>query len=102
VWHLTANRILVQVKKEQEELDRAFGRGQKLKLPGKIAMMASKAKGDEPEMATILVYGDAERAATAQRMLLECVDNKEQKQKQRQKVRLFGRTMPRAARACVH
>lgn len=76
------------MKKEQEELDRAFGTGTKIKLPGKIAMMAAKKQGGEVEMATIMVYGDADKASWAQTLLMEFVDNKEQKQKQRQKVPL--------------
>jgi hypothetical protein len=87
------------VKKEQEELDRAFGSGTKLKLPGKIAMMAQKQAGREMEMATIMVYGEAEKAVLAQTLLMECVDNKEQKQKQRQKV--CSPLVMRSERPCV-
>jgi hypothetical protein len=77
----------LQVKKEAEELERAFGTGRKLKLPGKIAMMTAKnQEGGAPEKAVIMIYGDPEKAAIAHRLLLECVENKEQKQKQRQKV----------------
>ena len=81
-----------QVKKEQDELERAFGSGTKLKLPGKIAMLAQKQAGGEVEKATIMVYGDDDKAAWAQELLLECVDNKDQKQKQRQKVRFWNTT----------
>jgi hypothetical protein len=75
------------VRKEEEELERGFGTGRKLKLPGKIAMMAAKQQeGGTPQKAVIMIYGDPEKAAFAHRLLLECVENKEQKQKQRQKV----------------
>jgi hypothetical protein len=82
----TISRI-VQVKKEDAEMERAFGSGTQVRLPGKIAAMARQLNGGEVEMATILIYGDSQKVQIAKSMLLEAVENKEQKQKQRQKVR---------------
>lgn len=43
--------------------------------------------GADVEMATIMIFGDTQKCEAARAMLLEAVDNKDQKQKQRQKVR---------------
>lgn len=76
----------MQVKKEVKELERAFGTGPEVRLPGKIAAMVRDYNGGEAEMATIMIYGESHRVQIAKNMLLEAVENREQKQKQRQKV----------------
>jgi hypothetical protein len=81
-------RFLVQVKKEVSELERGFGTGPQVRLPGKLAAMVRDINGVEAEMATIMIFGDAPKVQLAKSMLLEAVENKEQKQKQRQKVRM--------------
>lgn len=75
------------MKREQDDLDRGFGEGSKLHLPGRIAVLAAQKAGEKAEDATIMLFGEAERVEAARDMLLELVDNKEQKQAQRQKVR---------------
>jgi hypothetical protein len=76
----------MQVKKEAKELERQFGTGTQIRLPGKIAAMVRDINGTEVEMATIMIFGDSQKCQQARSLLLEAVDNKEQKQKQRQKV----------------
>lgn len=85
---LNAERLLrcIQVKKEAKELERAFGTGPQVRLPGKIAAMVRDYNGGEAEMTTIMIYGESHRVQIAKNMLLEAVENREQKQKQRQKV----------------
>ena len=56
-----------------------------MRLPGKIAAIVRDYNG-EVEMSTIMIYGESHRVQIAKNMLLEAVENKEQKQKQRQKV----------------
>lgn len=73
----------IQVKKEQDELERGFGTGPKVNLPAKVAVAAAKL-GGEMQMATIMIFGEAQRCLQAQELLMEAVENKEQKQKQRQ------------------
>lgn len=74
------------MKKEDAELARDFGTGPEVRLPGKIAALLRDYNGGEAEMATIMIYGESHRVQIAKNMLLEAVENKEQKQKQRQKV----------------
>lgn len=78
---------VMQVKKEAKELERQFGSGAQIRLPGKIAALVRDINGTEVEMATIMIFGDSQKCEHARLLLLEAVDNKEQKQKQRQKVR---------------
>lgn len=77
----------MQVKKEAKELERQFGSGAQIRLPGKIAAMVRDMNGTDVEMATIMIFGDEQKCEQARSMLLEAVGNKDQKQKQRQKVR---------------
>lgn len=84
----------MQVKKSEEELQRGFGAGTKLRLPGQVAVLAAKQKAAGVAEATIQVFGQADKAALARTMLLELVENKDQKQRQRQKARA---TMPALA-----
>jgi hypothetical protein len=81
-----ASSSCMQVKKEAKELERQFGTGTQIRLPGKIAAMVRDINGTEVEMATIMIFGDSQKCQQARSLLLEAVDNKEQKQKQRQKV----------------
>lgn len=74
------------MKKEAKELERQFGTGPQVRLPGKIAAMVRDINGTEVEMATIMIFGDSQKCEYARKMLLEAVDNRDQKQKQRQKV----------------
>lgn len=74
------------MKKEAKELERQFGTGPQIRLPGKIAAMVRDINGTEVEMATIMIFGDSQKCEHARSMLMEAVENKDQKQKQRQKV----------------
>lgn len=76
----------VQVKKEAKELERQFGSGTQIRLPGKIAALVRDINGTDVEMATIMIFGEPHKCEQARAMLLEAVDNRDQKQKQRQRV----------------
>jgi hypothetical protein len=91
----------MQVKKEAKELERQFGSGAQIRLPGKIAAMVRDINGTEAEMATIMIFGDSQKCEQARSMLLEAVENKEQKQKQRQKVRPLSTVLPHGARGAL-
>jgi hypothetical protein len=94
--------LVMQVKKEAKELERQFGTGTQIRLPGKIAAMVRDINGTEVEMATIMIFGDSQKCEQARSLLLEAVDNKEQKQKQRQKVCPYpGSFLPCNKEACV-
>eukprot|EP00892_Ulva_mutabilis_P007101 jgi/Ulvmu1/4763/UM020_0048.1 len=79
------SKTRIQVKKEEAELERGFGTGPQVRLPGKIAALVRDCNGGEAEMSTIMIYGESHRVQIAKNMLLEAVENREQKQKQRQK-----------------
>ena len=89
-WQVVQLRKLscggVQVKKEAKELERQFGSGAQIRLPGKIAALVRDINGTDVEMATIMIFGEPHKCEQARAMLLEAVDNRDQKQKQRQKV----------------
>ena len=73
----------MQIKKEEDELQRAFGSGPTLpKLPPKSTENGGAA---EPKKVTVMIFGNAKECEIAQRMIEEAVDNKEQKAKQRAK-----------------
>eukprot|EP00884_Botryococcus_braunii_P012232 jgi/Botrbrau1/21009/Bobra.0144s0025.1 len=69
----------IQVKKEEDELNKAFGSGYKIDVD-KLLNKPGAAK-----MTTVQLFGDEKQCETAQRMIEEAIENKEQKQKQRHK-----------------
>lgn len=63
--------LCVQILKEEDELNRAFGSGPVLPKP-KVA-----ANGEsEPVMTKIMIFGNANQCEVAQRMIQEAIDNK--------------------------
>lgn len=76
---LHQSMLVLQVRKEKKELDRAFGSGPQL-LPGKGMTMP-----DGKRMVTVMLFGNHSECENARRLIEEAVDNKEQKAKQRAK-----------------
>ncbi|KAL3162884.1 hypothetical protein ABBQ32_009333 [Trebouxia sp. C0010 RCD-2024] len=70
----------IQVRKEQEELARAFGSGPQL-LPPKGAPLPDGQK----RMVAVMLFGNKSECENARRLIEEATDNKEQKAKQRAK-----------------
>ena len=68
----------MQILKEEEELNRAFGTGPKLPVPPKAAAAQGGEGGEEggPKMSKILIYGSDSQCEVAQRMIEEAMDNK--------------------------
>ena len=73
LWH-NKDCLFLQILKEEEELNRAFGAGPKLPVPPKAAAAADGEEG--PKMTRILLYGNANQCEVAQRMIEEAMDNK--------------------------
>lgn len=70
----------IQIKKSDEELNKAFGMGMTVPKPEPPAGEG----GSEKKMVTIMLFGNAKETEAAQKMIEEAVANKDQKQKQRQ------------------
>lgn len=92
-------RARLQIKKEEEELNRGFGQGgppdakkgrKGGKGPPRHGPQQTAVELDEDgqpikRLTTIQIFGDSKAVEAAVRMIDEAVENKEQKQKQRQK-----------------
>lgn len=77
------SKCRVQIKKEENELNRAFGSGPNIDL---AKLKAAEKAGEAPtRMTTVMLFGDSKAIEIALRMIEEAVENKEQKQKQRHK-----------------
>ncbi|KAK9816506.1 hypothetical protein WJX72_001240 [[Myrmecia] bisecta] len=70
----------VQVRKDEADLNKAFGSGPSAVLPPSRPGGAA-----EPKQVTIMLFGSASECDAAQQLIAEAMGNKEQKQKQRQK-----------------
>ncbi|GMH34048.1 hypothetical protein BSKO_01882 [Bryopsis sp. KO-2023] len=69
------SKCRIQVKKDDAEMNRAFGSGPHIPVPA----------DGKPKMVTIMIFGDARGVEFAEQLITEAVENREQKQKQRQK-----------------
>ncbi len=61
----------MQISKEEEELNRAFGSGPVLHKP-KVTTNGES----EPQMTKIMIFGNANQCEVAQRMIQEAIENK--------------------------
>ena len=61
----------MQILKEEEELNRAFGSGPVLPKP-KVSTNGES----EPQMTKIMIFGNANQCEVAQRMIQEAIENK--------------------------
>ncbi|GLC39744.1 hypothetical protein PLESTB_001958100 [Pleodorina starrii] len=89
------SKCRVQVKKDEKELNRGFGAGFKLDLED------LQQTGDK-KLATIMLFGDTKAVEMAERMILEAIENKEQKAKNRQKEYERKRDAKRRERMLYH
>ncbi|EIE20889.1 DnaJ-domain-containing protein [Coccomyxa subellipsoidea C-169] len=74
------SKARLQIVKEEDELNRAFGSG-----PVKPVLPKPADTEEGPKMTKVMIFGNANQCEIAQRMIEEAIDNKEQKAKQRQK-----------------
>lgn len=63
--------LCMQILKEEEELNRAFGSGPVLPKP-KVPINGEA----EPQMTKIMIFGNANQCEVAQRMIQEAIENK--------------------------
>lgn len=89
-------RARLQIKKEEAELNRAFGAGLKAQLTKPDSEEAGQ------KLTTIQLFGDSKAVEIAMRMIDEAIDNREQKQKQRQKEYERKREVKRRERQLYH
>ncbi|GAB4819937.1 hypothetical protein N2152v2_006983 [Parachlorella kessleri] len=81
-WIQRKSKCRIQVKKDEVDLNKAFGSGPTFDIP----LRGPQKDGDNKvKMATLQLFGSAEQCTQAQTMIEEAIENKEQKQKQRQK-----------------
>jgi hypothetical protein len=104
----------LQIKKEEEELNRGWGAGPvnpKKPLKGRPqpqiagddgAGEGEPQQGEKRLLTTIQIFGDTKAVEIAVRMIDEAVENKEQKQKQRQKEYDRKRDQKRRDRQLYH
>lgn len=69
----------IQHKKDEVDLYKAFGTGEKGGILAGVDQVGDK------KLITLHLFGNAEQCDAAQAMIMEAIDNKEQKQKQRAK-----------------
>ncbi|PNH00179.1 hypothetical protein TSOC_014012, partial [Tetrabaena socialis] len=91
------SKCRVQIKKDEKELNKGWGAGFKLDVED---LMQTGEK--EKKMTTIMLFGDEKQIEAAERMIMEAIDNKEQKQKNRQKEYDRKREAKRRERTLYH
>ncbi|KAK9835168.1 hypothetical protein WJX81_002811 [Elliptochloris bilobata] len=83
------SKCRIQVKKEEDELQRAFGSSgatvMGVQKPGAPRPGATAADLAEKKVVTVMLFGNVHECEVAQRMIAEAINNKEQKAKQRHK-----------------
>ncbi|KAG2430428.1 hypothetical protein HXX76_009953 [Chlamydomonas incerta] len=91
------SKARVQVKKDDKELNKGFGEGFKLEMEEALA----KSSG-EKKLKTILLFGDEKSVEMAERMIMEAIENKEQKARNREKEYERKRETKRRERMLYH
>ena len=61
----------MQIVKEEDELNKAFGSG-----PAKLVLPKPADTEEGPKMTKIMIFGNANQCEIAQRMIEEAIDNK--------------------------
>ncbi|GLI64258.1 hypothetical protein VaNZ11_007460 [Volvox africanus] len=89
------SKCRIQVKKDEKELNRGFGAGFKLDVEDLL-------QTGEKKLTTIMLFGDQKAVEMAERMIMEAIENKEQKQKNRQKEYERKREAKRRERMLYH
>ncbi|KXZ44007.1 hypothetical protein GPECTOR_75g731 [Gonium pectorale] len=89
------SKCRIQVKKDEKELNRGFGAGFKLDVEELM-------QTGEKKVTTIMLFGDEKAVETAERMIMEAIENKEQKAKNRQKEYDRKREAKRRERMLYH
>ncbi|GIL78746.1 hypothetical protein Vretimale_355 [Volvox reticuliferus] len=89
------SKCRIQVKKDEKELNRGFGAGFKLDVEDLL-------QTGEKKLTTIMLFGDQKAVEMAERMVMEAIENKEQKQKNRQKEYERKREAKRRERMLYH
>ena len=95
-WIQRKSKCRVQHAKDEAELERGFGTG-----PG-LPIRLPTAPDAAPKTTKLLLFGNSDAVEAARALILEAIDNREQKQKQRQREYDRKREDKRAQRQLYH